>query len=97
MKKKKKESQLDIIARGVAEIKENMATKDDLKSFATKKDLADLEVRLTNKIDKVQESVESLDKKLIEDTGAITGTEQKHFRSLTQRVARLEKNVLKTS
>lgn len=86
--KKKKESQLDIIARGVAEIKQNMA-----QNMATKKDLANLETRLTNKIDKVQESVESLDKKLIEDTGAMTGVEQTHNRSLVQRVARLEKKV----
>ena len=61
--------------------------------MATKKDIEALEVRLINKIDKVQESVDDLETKLIEDTGLITSTEHKQNRSITQRVERLEKEV----
>ncbi|OGN27943.1 MAG: hypothetical protein A3A33_04255 [Candidatus Yanofskybacteria bacterium RIFCSPLOWO2_01_FULL_49_25] len=95
--KKKSVSNEDLLKAmglGFQSIENRMATKEDLR--AVKEDLKAVEIRLTNKIDKVQESVDDLETKLIDDTGAITGTEQKHNRSLNQRVSRLEKEVFHT-
>lgn len=94
--KTNKESQLDIIARHVADIHKNMATKDDIKELRleTKKDLLEVETRLLEKM-ATKDDLHELENKLIEDTGAMTGTEQKHNRSLTQRVSRLEKEVFR--
>ncbi len=98
-KKSKKESQLDIIARQVADMHSSMVTKDEAKSFATKNDITHLRTEMNKKFDEVREEmatkkdVHDLEQKLIEDTGAITGTEQKHYRSHAQRIARLEKEV----
>ncbi|MEX2090933.1 MAG: hypothetical protein WD989_02270 [Candidatus Paceibacterota bacterium] len=66
VKVKIKESKLDLIARNVAEIKETMATKEDLKNFATKIDLGDMERRLSNKIDAVDEKLMSWKKQMLE-------------------------------
>lgn len=94
LKKSKKESQLDIIARHVADIHGKMATKDDLKELrqATKKDLFEMETRIREDI-ATKDDLRALEAKLIEDTGTITGVEQKHHRSHAQRIARLEKEV----
>lgn len=82
----KKEKPTDIIARTVARIDEtvtrmetNMATKDDI--YQIRREMA------------TKDGLAELEQKLIDDTGAVSGTEQRHFRSLTQRVARLEKTV----
>ena len=66
-KAKKKESQLDLIARNVAEIKNTMATKEDVLLLSKRLDVAKLqletkietaEMRLEGKILEVQEVVE---------------------------------------
>lgn len=92
MPKSKKESQLDVIARHVAEMHQNMATKDDLKAFATKDDIRQLEKNIRQDM-ATKDHIKDLEKKLIEDTDAVTGVEQKHYRSHAQRIARLEKEV----
>ncbi|OGN02243.1 MAG: hypothetical protein A2651_01235 [Candidatus Yanofskybacteria bacterium RIFCSPHIGHO2_01_FULL_42_12] len=56
-----KENTLDIIARNVADIKDKMATKEDLGAFATKIDLEDMERRLSVKIESVDEKVDALE------------------------------------
>ncbi len=63
-----KENLLNIIARNVADIKENMATKDDIANMATKDDIKGLEFkiedterRLSAKIDAVEEKVDNLE------------------------------------
>ena len=74
-----KENLLHIIARNVADIKSNMATKDDLKAFATKIDLEDVERRLSAKIEAVDEKLDTL--------------EEVDVRGLQYRVSVLEKDV----
>ncbi len=87
---------------GVMATKEDLkgfATKEDLKGFATKEDLNAMEQRMVNRFDNLRSEMATktdifnLEQKLIEDTGAITGVEQKHHRSHAQRIARLEKTV----
>lgn len=94
-KKTKKESPIDIIARNVAAIRRDMATKEDLKAFATKKDLFEFRTEMNERFKEVatKEDLYDLERKLIEDTSVITGVEQKHHDSLTQRVMKLEKVV----
>ncbi len=96
---KKKEDLLDVIARNVAEMKRSMATKEDLRGFATKEDLRDLatkddlrnlETRLTNKIDKVQESVDILEEVDVNDL-------QKRMANTEKDIRTLNKAVFKTS
>lgn len=65
----------NMVAKGFA----NMATKDDLKAFATKTDLEDMERRLSTKIDAVDEKVDAL--------------EEVDIRGLQRRVYVLEKDV----
>ncbi len=74
-----KEDLFHIIARNVADIKDNMATKDDLKAFATKIDLEDMERRLSVKIEAVDEKLDTL--------------EEVDIRNLQRRVYVLEKDV----
>ena len=57
----KLEGLVGIVARNVADIKDNMATKDDIKGLATKMDLEDVERRLSAKIDAVEEKVDDLE------------------------------------
>lgn len=61
----KLEGLVSVVARNVADIKEKMATKDDLAAvrveMATKNDLADTERRLSAKIDAVEEKVDNLE------------------------------------
>jgi len=73
----KMEGLVSIIARNVAGIKENMATKDDIANMATKDDIAnmatkddikglefkieDTERRLSVKIDAVEEKIDDLE------------------------------------
>ncbi|HLC99632.1 MAG TPA: hypothetical protein VJC11_01565 [Patescibacteria group bacterium] len=107
-KKSTKTSQLDIIARHVAEMHatmvtkdnaRNFATKNDLNNFATKDDLKAYAKRTEEQFDEIRgkmatkDDIRELEAKLIDDTGAITGVEQKHFRSHAQRITRLEKAV----
>ena len=88
--KSKKESQLDVIARNVATL---VGTVGDIKkTMATKKDLFEMETRIRENM-ATKEDIRTLETKLVEDTGAITGVEQKHYRSHAQRIARLEKEV----
>lgn len=75
----KLEGLVNIVAINLAEVKSNMATKDDLKAFATKIDLEDMERRLSAKIDAVEEKVDAL--------------EETDVRDLQKRVYTLEKNV----
>ena len=77
---KKKESQVDVMARHIADIHQQMP------NFATKNDIKNLR-------EEIRGDIHDLEVKLIEDTGAVIGTEQKHFHSQTQRIARLEKEV----
>ena len=59
----------EAVNNGFTNMESRMATKEDLnhvetgirKEMATKEDLRALETRLTNKIDRVQESVDDLD------------------------------------
>lgn len=91
---KKLEGLVNVIARNVAEIKDEMATKKDIvdirAEMATKKDLADLEMamkdnlyaverRLSAKIETVDEKVDLL--------------EEIDVRDIQRRVTVLEKNV----
>lgn len=103
LKKSKKESQLDVIARNVATlvgtvggIKKTMATKDDIRDIraemSTKKDLFEMETRIREDM-ATKDGLHDLEAKLIEDTSVLTGVEQKHHRSHAQRIARLEKEV----
>lgn len=64
------ENLVNVVARNLAEIKSNMATKDDLKAFATKDnlkafatkmDLEDMERRISAKIEAVDEKLETLE------------------------------------
>ena len=66
----KLEGLVSIVARNVADIKDgmatkddiaNMATKDDIRGLATKMDLGDVERRLSAKIDAVEEKVDNLE------------------------------------
>ena len=75
----KLEGLINIVARNIADIKSNMATKDDLKAFATKIDLEDMERRLLAKIEAVDEKVD--------------GLEEIDIRDLQRRVFVLEKDV----
>lgn len=106
-KKAQKESQLDVIARHVADMHRNMltkedaksfATKEDIKNFATKTDIAELRLEMNERFDDVasKDDLHDLETKLIEDTGIITGVEKKHYDSLTQRVIKLEEKVFST-
>ena len=70
---KELKSQLKEFKDAIAEIKKDMATKDDLKDFATKDDLKSLatkddlkktEGRLTKKIDEVLDYAKFLDEEL---------------------------------
>lgn len=94
MKKKKItiDDVFEAVTNGFTSMEDRMATKEDLKAFATKKDLFELESRITEKM-ATKDGLRDLENKLIEDTGAMTGVEQTHHRSITQRVARLEKEV----
>jgi len=74
---KKLEGLINVVARNVAGIKENMATKDDIANMATKDDIAnmatkddikvlefkieDTERKLSAKIDVVEEKVDNLE------------------------------------
>ncbi len=77
----KLEGLVSVVARNVADIKENMATKEDLKNFR---------VELTDKIDsaerKLSNKIEAVDEKL--DT-----LEEVDVRGLQYRVPVLEKDV----
>lgn len=75
----KLEELLHVVARNLAEVKSTMATKDDLKAFATKIDLEDMERRLSAKIEAVEEKVDNL--------------EEIDIRNLQRRVFVLEKDV----
>jgi len=84
-KKPKKENQLDIIARNVAEMKGTMATKEDLKLVherldytATKDDLRKTEERLSSQL----ETHDKVERGLIGD--------------LQTRVKKLEQHVFKS-
>ena len=61
----KLEGLINIVAVNVAEIKSEMATKADIAvvrfEMVTKEDLTDLESRLSNKIDKVEEKIDLLE------------------------------------
>ncbi len=54
-----KENLLNVIARNVAEIRETMATKDDIKNLEFK--IEDSERRLSTKIDAVDEKLDTLE------------------------------------
>lgn len=56
---KKLQESVDLIAKTTAHILENMATKDDLKAFATKTDLLETESRLQDQINGISEDVKS--------------------------------------
>lgn len=68
-----------MVAKGFANIEENMATKEDLKNLATKDDLTDLERKLSAKIEGIDEKVDTL--------------EEVDVRDLQKRVYILEKDV----
>ena len=59
----KTESKLDLIARNVAEIKANMATKDELHQVEFRLDskIDSVEKRLSAKIDHLEERIEDLE------------------------------------
>ena len=64
----KLEGLVGVVARNVAEIKDSMATKDDIANMATKDDIKGLEFkiedterRLSAKIDLVEEKVDNLE------------------------------------
>jgi len=75
----KLEGLVGVVARNVADIKENMATKEDIANMATKDDLAATERRLVAKIETVDEKLDTL--------------EEVDIRNLQQRVFVLEKDV----
>lgn len=85
-----------MIQRNVVSV---MVTKDDLKTFATRDDLKAMEKRTNDRFDEMRmematkSDILELERKLIEDTDAMTGVEQKHYRSHAQRIAHLEKEV----
>ena len=102
-KKTKKESLLEVIARNVASIRDDMAMQNDV-AMATKNDITSLRTEMKQGFEAVdrqlrdkatKDDIRELENKLIEDTGAVTGVEQKHYRSHAQRIARLEKTVFK--
>ncbi len=74
-------------------IQNNVAMKEDLKALERRTDQRFNELDRHLKEKATTEGLRELENKLIEDTGAVTGVEQKHNRSLTQRVTRLEKEV----
>ena len=97
MPKAKKEKQLDVIARHVAEMHRTMAKKNDVAEIVSRENKA-LEKRMDERFNEVdrqlmgkatKDGLRDLENKLIEDTGAVTGVEQKHYRSHVQRIARL--------
>ena len=85
-KQKKKDTQLDVIARGVANIQSIMATKEDLKLMATKEDLRAMETRIVNKIDAVQESVDALDEIQVSNLQDRMAVAEKDIRTLNRSV-----------
>ena|SRR3989338_10711399 len=97
--KKKKpisnEDLLEAMGNGFQSMEDRMATKDDLKAFASKRDFAEFRLEINESLKSVatKDDLRDLENKLIEDTGAVTGVEQKHYRSHAQRIARLEKEV----
>lgn len=76
-------------------IQNNVAMKDDLKNMTTKTDVAELRLEMNERLDDVahKDDIRDLETKLVEDTSTVTGVEQKHYDSITQRVVRLEKAV----
>lgn len=56
---KKLQESVDLIAKTTAHILENMATKEDLKSFATKTDLLETEARLQSQINGISGDLKS--------------------------------------
>ena len=82
----KLEGLVNIVAVNVAEIKSEvvdikskMATKKDLEAFAKKTDLEDMERRLSNKIDAIDEKIDNL--------------EEIDVQNIQERVSMLEKDV----
>lgn len=56
---KKLQESVDLIAKTTAHILENMATKEDLKPFATKTDLLETENRLQEQIIGISQDIKS--------------------------------------
>ena len=56
---KKLQDSVDLIAKTTAHILENMATKEDLKAFATKTDLLETESRLQSQINGISTDMKS--------------------------------------
>lgn len=93
----KLEGLVNIVARNLAEIKSNMATKDDLKDFATKDDLKAFATKDDIKAFATKMDLEDMERRISAKIEAVDEKletlEEADVRELQRRVFILEKDV----
>ncbi|MEK7154479.1 MAG: hypothetical protein AAB792_02900 [Patescibacteria group bacterium] len=93
MARSKNKATLDTLAHMVAKGFESIATKEDLKELATKKELLGVEYRLTEKIDSVDQKVNKVDNRVDEVYEILARFEEGDILDLQKRVKILERTV----